>query len=174
MAFIDADEFLVIHDNDNSTSYISNILEQYEEYGGLAVNWIRFVSSGHIKRPKNGVLKNYCKCLPFTTQIKSIVNTKFVQSIGPNVREFKYKDGKFCVDENYHPIKGPRTVAPTHRHISLHHYVIKSKGDFEMKIKRGSTSQKIGIFFIPLTNKRYIIIVLDFVYNTIYTILLLL
>lgn len=33
-------------------------------YGGLALNWVIFGSSGFKSRPRGGVLVNYHKCLP--------------------------------------------------------------------------------------------------------------
>lgn len=52
LAFIDADEFFVPHDESWTT--LPELLKKYETYGGLAVNWRLFGSSGHITRPKVG------------------------------------------------------------------------------------------------------------------------
>jgi hypothetical protein len=43
MAFIDVDEFLVLRDG---TSSVPALLRDYEQYGGLVVNWVMFGSSG--------------------------------------------------------------------------------------------------------------------------------
>ena len=43
---------------------INTFMQQYEQYGGLAVNWMIFGSSGHKSRPRGGVLVNYHACLP--------------------------------------------------------------------------------------------------------------
>lgn len=43
MAFIDVDEFLMLRDG---TPDMPALLRDYEQYGGLAVNWIMFGSSG--------------------------------------------------------------------------------------------------------------------------------
>lgn len=43
---------------------INTFLQPYASYGGLAVNWVIFGSSGHAARPRGGVLVNYHACLP--------------------------------------------------------------------------------------------------------------
>ena len=37
MAFIDADEFIIL--NDANISAMPQLLRQYTQYGGLAINW---------------------------------------------------------------------------------------------------------------------------------------
>ena len=73
MGFIDSDEFIIISDK-LKTSYAKshreplqfvNILRQYEKYGGLVLYWKMFGSSGHIRRPKGGLLVNYHRCYSF-------------------------------------------------------------------------------------------------------------
>jgi hypothetical protein len=74
IAFIDVDEFIVVKDK---TKSIPEFLKNYEQFGGLALNWKMFGSSGHVVRPTGGVLANYNMCSnnPF---VKTIVNTKIV------------------------------------------------------------------------------------------------
>jgi hypothetical protein len=48
---LDTDEFVVIRDGSPS---LPEVLRRYEEYGGLAVNWRLFGSSGHKTRPEVG------------------------------------------------------------------------------------------------------------------------
>ncbi len=73
IAFIDVDEFIVLKDK---TKSIPDILKNYEEFGGLAINWKLFTSSGHITRPEGGVLANYNMCYNHIF-VKTILNTKF-------------------------------------------------------------------------------------------------
>ncbi len=80
LAFIDSDEFFVMHD----TTYAQNIngfMRQYEEYGALAVNWVLLGSSGHKQRPAGGCLINYTKCMPRNhlqcTHVKVCVHPMF-------------------------------------------------------------------------------------------------
>ena len=92
IGFIDTDEFIVTA---NPSASIPLILSQYEQFGGLALSWMSFGSSGHIRRPVGGVIANYQWCFP-NRHIKSIVNTKY--TLGPSlnthafnfVGEFRY------------------------------------------------------------------------------------
>jgi hypothetical protein len=43
MAFVDVDEFLLLRDG---TPDMPTLLKDYEQYGGLVVNWVMFGSSG--------------------------------------------------------------------------------------------------------------------------------
>jgi Glycosyltransferase family 92 len=58
LAFLDADEFIVVDEKNVS---IPLMLSNYTQYGGVGLNWIMFGSSGHDKRPKGGV-DNYTLC----------------------------------------------------------------------------------------------------------------
>ena len=49
MGFIDVDEFIVPKAINTS---IPDVLKNYEQYGGLALNWMRFGSSGFDRRPQ--------------------------------------------------------------------------------------------------------------------------
>ena len=40
------------------------VLRPYEKYGGLALNWRMFGSSGHLKRPQLPVTQAYTKAFP--------------------------------------------------------------------------------------------------------------
>lgn len=75
---------------------ISTFLQQYEQYGGLAVNWVIFGSSGHTVRPRGGVLVNYHTCLPLSheqnTHVKVIANTKYLMTVGDDPHRVYYQD----------------------------------------------------------------------------------
>ena len=59
MAFIDADEFIIIKDG---TADLPTLLQDYWKFGGLGVFWVVFGSSGHINRPAAGALGSYYMC----------------------------------------------------------------------------------------------------------------
>lgn len=77
IAFIDVDEFIVLQQQHTEPAGrsgsdgggaarqdINQFMRQYEQYGGLAINWLMFGSSGHKEQPAGGVLLNYQDCLP--------------------------------------------------------------------------------------------------------------
>ena len=49
----------------NSSASIPLVLIQYEHFSGLALSWMSFGSSGHIRRPPGGVIANYHLCKPY-------------------------------------------------------------------------------------------------------------
>jgi len=139
MAMIDVDEFILIR---NSNVKLPAFLSPYLKKGGLTLHWRVFGSSGHISRPHGGVLRNYVRCNEnetFMTQIsssnpvghtKGIVNTRFTNSqtyCNPH-RCFQSGD-----DLEYYNEFFQRDLNVTFKHISLNHYRIKSKFDFESK-----------------------------------------
>lgn len=143
LAFIDVDEFLVLHDT-NKTS-INDLMFDYAAYGGLAVNWVVFGSSGHKIRPSGGVLINYQKCLPLqqaeSNQVKVIANTAHLLTMGDDPHTVFYKTPHaFTVNELGRPVKGARTDTPSHSRIGLYHYVAKSEAEYEEKMARGSAA----------------------------------
>jgi hypothetical protein len=87
MAFIDADEYIVLTSKQNET--ISQVLGRFRDYGGVELYWKLFASSGHVKRPESGVLKSYTKC-GATSITKSVVNVKYTIKESDNVHYFVY------------------------------------------------------------------------------------
>lgn len=59
MAFVDADEFLVIRDG---TLGLPALLRDYTGSAALGVFWVVFGSSGHLKAPDHGALGSYYRC----------------------------------------------------------------------------------------------------------------
>ena len=49
MGFLDADEFIIM--KDPSIPDLPSLLERFEDYGGLVLNWRLFGSSGLLTRP---------------------------------------------------------------------------------------------------------------------------
>lgn len=133
MAFIDADEFIVVV---NQTQSIPTALREFEGYGGVALSWKLFGSSGHIARPDGGVLPNYFNCVP-NHHIKTIANMAFVQEVAsPHV--LTYAANHFAVDENHRPVLAYFNRNATYHKIYINHYVLKSVEDFVTKLTRGN------------------------------------
>lgn len=142
MAFIDADEFINVVDKSKN---IPEILHNYENYGGLVLNWKMFGSSGHIERPEGGVLSNYNKCYD-DFHVKTIANTKHVMRVRGNPHTFKYDNNKYAVDTNYHRIDYPfnpgnNMKPPAHLYdiMYINHYSTKSRAEFKRKFEDGCT-----------------------------------
>jgi hypothetical protein len=135
MSFIDSDEYIVVV-NKNRT--IPEVLTKYEKYGGLAINWMLFGSSGHIEKPPGGVIANYYRCRK-NLHVKQIGNTQYVVSSSGNPHYLKYKPNYYAVSSNGTRIVGPwnKGLDAAFDTIYLNHYNTKSRAEFMAKIERG-------------------------------------
>lgn len=126
LGFIDTDKFVVLHDSSATSSGssrpaaaplpasltqpdLSAFLMNFEPYGVIALNWVMFGSSGHLQRPKGGVLVNYHQCLPLQnpvhTHVKVFANTAHVRTMGGNPHEVMYlRPDVFTVNELGHKV----------------------------------------------------------------------
>ena len=134
VAFVDPDEFIVCE------GQLSDLLKEYEEFGGLGINWLIYGSNGHDRRPVGGILENYTRHseydFPANLHIKTICQPARVEAID-HPHFFKYKDGFYCVTENKEVVDSPFTKFYSGNKIRLNHYYCKSREDFELKQKRG-------------------------------------
>lgn len=140
IAFIDVDEFLILRDK--SVANLPALLHEYEDQGGLAVNWVQFGSSGHVHRPRGGTLANFWMCVPLqhpeNLHVKTIANTFYVDRVSGDPHHFQYCEGKTAVNEKFEPVEGPRSSHNEISRIALYHYVTKSRDEYNNKIARGS------------------------------------
>lgn len=132
-AFIDLDEFVF----PTEASTLSELLCDYEKYGGLVANWFCFGSSGLIERP-NSVLRqlHYRAKDDFepNRHIKSIVQpAKVVSYDHPHFPTFK--QGSFNVNEDFERVEGA-FQPPRQRRLRINHYILRSRQDFMDKAKR--------------------------------------
>ena len=144
IGMFDADEYIVVV---NKTEKIPDVLRRYDAYGGVVLQWKLFGSSGHVLRPEGGILKNYNKCHK-NFHIKSIVNSKYAVKAAGNAHSFKYQKGYYAVDTNYTKSVGPWHINATRTPPSyaydvmyMNHYNLKSRADFEAKIRRGDVTR---------------------------------
>ena len=74
------------------------LLQNYTEFGGLALHWRFFSSGGHTLRPAGGVLANYNACCTEygSRSIKSIVQPQWV-SKPATAHTFYYHSDRFVV-----------------------------------------------------------------------------
>lgn len=148
VAFFDADEFLEVK-SDESLKSILKELDQDPSVGALGVNWRVHTSSGHLTRPASA-RKDFTTCItddvdnttvsPFKDNklIKSIVKSSLYSSpINPH--KFNLKGGAQTVGEHGDVIEDQAIRVPiTRDRITLHHYAIKSREEFEEKMGRSN------------------------------------
>lgn len=148
VAFIDVDEFLVPKGTDD----FRNILKDYEAFGGVAINWQTFNSSGHETKPPGLQIENFqmrgVNDFDWNKHIKTIARPSAVQS-APNCHHFSYKPGYHCVNESGAPVIGYFNEPPTSRRFQLNHYFNRSRAEFLEKVERRAAdgTQKRMEFF---------------------------
>lgn len=130
----DVDEFLVIKNKQN----INQLMENYEEFGGLVINWMFFGTNGHKTRPEGSLLKNYTHCFP-CEQTKCIVKTKDI---------IKCYDSHFpklktpIVNAQKEIVDGKKKIWFGNDIVQLNHYYTKSLEDWELKRKKTERTGK--------------------------------
>jgi hypothetical protein len=136
LAFIDVDEFIVPK---TLTGNLPEFLENYKRYGGLGIYWLMFGSNGHLEKPQGSQLESYSrrslKTDSVNGHIKSIVQPRYVKRV-ETPHHFKYKFGKYCVNENCKRIEGPISLHTSNK-IQMNHYFLRSLAEFKLKIARG-------------------------------------
>jgi hypothetical protein len=136
IAFIDVDEFIVAKATGGN---LVTFLKDYEQYGGLGINWLVFGSNGHVQKTDRGQLESFTlranENHKVNTHIKSIVQPQYVKSAF-NAHYFEYISTKFCVNENFTRITGAFADISINK-IQLNHYFCRSAEEFNLKIRRG-------------------------------------
>jgi hypothetical protein len=137
IAFLDDDEFLFPSRGES----VRKVLSRYKQYPALAVHWLMFGSSGHLRRPEGLVLESYLLRADYVSPIiKSIVNPRRVAAPA-NAHHWLYRSGDIASDENERPVKISRSVPATAEVLRINHYWSKSLEDGQNRITRGAVDQ---------------------------------
>lgn len=154
MAFIDADEFLIPENGGTSIRASLEKLSANESIGAIAVNWAIYGSSGQVKQTTDLVTKRFTQraetLFDQNLHYKSIIRCSAFASTHGTPHFFNIKDGFNYVHTDgsaiEHNIKrGPGLSEKIcWAHFKLHHYVIKSRQEFEVKKKPKGSATTIG------------------------------
>ena len=131
IAVIDSDEFLL----PRQTRDIKEFLAEYEGYGGVAVNWVMFGSSGVARNESGSQIFTFIHTREEeTTTIKSIVQPRRVEAFtGPHGADFL--PGFFTVSPDHFPLEPCVYSAPfAGERIQLNHYWWRSREDYQTKV----------------------------------------
>ncbi len=133
IAFLDDDEFLFpVKGTD-----VRKILKRYESFPAVAVHWLTFGSSGHVRRPQGLVLQNYLyRERNVSPIIKSVVNPRRIAA-SKNPHCWLYQNGALASDEGEWPVKGSTSTLATAEVLRINHYWSKSLEDGQNKVARG-------------------------------------
>ena len=142
VAFIDADEFIVLTQDEDLPSFLS----KYEDVSGIAINWKLFGSSGHLNRTNNLVMERFTRCasssFPIHRHFKTIAKLNLIQDVKTHRCDFAqnsiycYPDRVLVSEESLG--KGKNI---THELIQINHYFTKSKIEWFEKRARGRATQ---------------------------------
>ena len=138
LAFIDTDEFIVLHEDRR----INDFLERYEQYGGIYMNWIMFNANNQVRQESAPVMERFTQTCPdFQHYGKLIVRPDRVRKM--YIHEADYLDGFYTVDEDGNPVIGRRHPYHTSK-IQCNHYYTKSWQEWKRKISRGVADPYFG------------------------------
>ncbi len=135
-AFIDPDEFIVIR---NSPHRLDTFLENYENYGGVGLNWLIYGSSGVIDNASGSQIHAFTKRSNYTAainnHIKTITQLEHVLCAVEG-HSYRYLNGQYCVNEKYQRVDGAFSPFSCEQ-AYINHYTIRSKDDYAAKIEKG-------------------------------------
>lgn len=143
MGFIDLDEFLDI----KTTETLEGILrdaETHDDIGALKLNWKTHTSAGLLERPES-VRQSFDVCIDpdgDVTQLddytKSIVRTDRFAPPLASPHQVSLQPGNFSFGEDLKKCEEPVAfrIPTSHNRLFVHHYVLKSKAEYQAKIDR--------------------------------------
>ncbi|KAI4596510.1 hypothetical protein KJ359_005264 [Pestalotiopsis sp. 9143b] len=147
LAFIDADEFLDTPSGESLVDILRELEATRDDAGALAVNWQIHTSNGLLKRPASARWA-YTHCIYDNPQddgersdnrhVKSIVRARdYGGPVTPHM--FHLAPGKVTVGEDGASVQSHAWRQPiTRDRVSLHHYAVKSREEYEEKMKRSN------------------------------------
>lgn len=139
VAFLDCDEFPVLHQH----ASIRDLLAGFgPEIGAVGLNWLTFGSAGHVHGAAGRVTDAFRLGGPRhwsnNRHLKTIARVGGILDAGTHV--CRLSAGAF-VHPNGAPIEMPlrpgRSVLVEHSVAQLNHYQVKSRADFDAKMRRG-------------------------------------
>lgn len=132
----DVDEFFIPVQRDD----LVDLLKDYEKYGGLAVNWQVYGSSGNKTKPAGFQFERYTMKVPsgakVNTHVKSVVRPdRVVRCTSPH--SFQYMDGSYAVNENGVRVDGPFSDPVSVSKVRVNHYFCRTEEEYKRKLARG-------------------------------------
>ena len=146
MAFIDADEFIMpVNKEDSIFNIIDDVITR-NKASGIAINWRMFGSSGKDGIPKNGgVLNNFvyraAPHKPGQSCIKTVANPRAIFHY--NHDHFpEYLFGGYSVDETGKRVSSWNNDIDEPNRIKINHYFTKSKEEWIKRRKLGRADSR--------------------------------
>lgn len=135
ISLLDVDEFIVLHKH----SCIVDLLEDYKLYGGLAINYVIYGSSGHIARPQGNVKDNYVMRTPndFPQNVvaKCILQKKYTNEI---FNQHGAHCTKQIITEDFKVWNGVTSTNSSRTLTRINHYYTRSLEEWRRKVNMGN------------------------------------
>ncbi|KAI7846321.1 hypothetical protein COHA_000158 [Chlorella ohadii] len=147
MGFVDVDEYIILRADIPS---LPELLQRYEQFGGLALFSKIFGTNGHKTRPAGGTRQGFTKCAPAMQKeyYKTIANLHYVLptigKFGPHA--FRMRDGAKTVNSRGLTVISGESERVVKDEIFLHHYWTRSEEEFAAKLQRGGGIHKTNRF----------------------------
>lgn len=139
LAIIDLDEFVV----PKRALDLCDALKDYEDYGGLVINWLMFGPSGRTVKPDCLQVEAY----QTRNRVDSEVNAHVKVIVRPErtlrVRDphsYIYKDGFYAVNERKVRVDGSYSIPVSVDIIQINHYFTRTIEEYKLKIAKGSVN----------------------------------
>ena len=137
IAVVDVDEVIVPKECEN----IKQMLAEFENYGGVVLNWVFYADSSEKKYLANSQINSFlCKNNNRNTTIKSIVRPKRVKEFtGPHGP--LYLEPYYAVNMDHFPLEPDVYSAPyAVERAQINHYNLRTKDDWQRKVAKWNLS----------------------------------
>jgi hypothetical protein len=144
IAFIDIDEYLF----SPIKSDLKEVLEEFQDYPGVVVNWLIFGDSGHDQKPNGLTIENFTMRAKDDYErhrrVKSIVQPDLAKQPVTSFHKFSYFNQSYPhgVTENKEPAPSDNEALhsshyPSFQKLRINHYITRSKQERYQKWLRG-------------------------------------
>ncbi|KAK6541969.1 hypothetical protein TWF694_007742 [Orbilia ellipsospora] len=146
IAYLDVDEFIEQRTNVTLQEHLHS-MDKDSSVGAFGINVLLHSSNGHILTPEGGSLRqNFTECVSSdmkdspNAHIKSIVKTKYFEKPRTD-HNFITKSGSSTVGEKGDKIPFIFRRPITTDLFAIHHYAIRSREQFNMRVKAGEVEE---------------------------------
>lgn len=147
VAFIDADEFIVPGNNVSVKKSLSEVLQNNQNIGAVALNWATYGSAGRKEYSPDPVIERFTargmQDFGVNRHYKSIVSVQAYETTHDNPHLFKLKADYHYVGSDGEPLRhdsnGIKGISDNvcWKNMRLNHYIVKSYDEFIFKKNRG-------------------------------------
>ena len=133
VAFLDADEFLV----ESAPGELLRVLRTHPHWPAVAVSSRYFGSAGHEKIPRGLVTEQFDRASATISDHVKVVARPAAVHRYRNPHNFYYRHGRLARTPDGDRVFGSFVRASAAPSLVLHHYVCRSREDYENKARRG-------------------------------------